>query len=149
MQNLVLRKATHEDLGDILRLQIAVFKGEQGIPDELIPIPAEKSPQWWCAILNSTIVGAVATWKECDETHWGRFATMQNFRGYQIGSSLARFSLHELFAQSVDEIHMDARDIIVKTLNRMGGLVVGDSMPFYRGTVTPMILTRSGLIFNR
>ena len=74
---------------------------------------------------------------------------MQNFRGYQIGSSLARFSLHELFAQSVAEIHMDARDIIVKTLNRMGGLVVGDSMPFYRGTVTPMILTRSGLIFNR
>ena len=32
MQNLVLRKATHEDMDDILRLQIPVFKGEQGIP---------------------------------------------------------------------------------------------------------------------
>ena len=63
MQNLVLRKATHEDMDDILRLQIPVFKGEQGIPDELIPIPAEKSPQWWCAIMNSTIVGTGAAWK--------------------------------------------------------------------------------------
>ena len=54
--------------------------------------------------------------------------------GIKWGSSLAGFTARTFRTIWQDEIHMDARDIIVKTLNRMGGLGCrGDSMPFYRG----------------
>ncbi len=140
MDNLILRKAAHKDMEDILQLQIDVFEGEQRIPSDLIPIPEEKSPKWWCALIGNTIVGAVAAWNEQNQVHWGRFATRQNYRGLHIGTKLARFSLEDLFSQQLEEIYMDARDATVKIICNMGGQIVGKPMEFYDGTVTPIVL---------
>lgn len=140
MDNLILRKAYIKDMEEILQLQIDVFEGEQRIPSELIPLPEEKSPLWWCALIGNTIVGAVAAWKEENQIHWGRFATRQNYRGLHIGTKLARYSLEDLFSQQIEEIYMDARDATVKIICNMGGEIIGKPIEFYDGTVTPIIL---------
>ena len=140
MDNLILRKAYIKDMEEILQLQIDVFEGEQRIPSELIPLPEEKSPQWWCALIGTTIVGAVAAWKEENQIHWGRFATRQNYRGLHIGTKLARYSLEDLFSQQIEEIYMDARDATVKIICNMGGRIFGKPIEFYDGTVTPIVL---------
>jgi predicted GNAT family N-acyltransferase len=140
MNNLTLRKATLQDMNDINQLQLDVFKGEQEIPAVFIPLSAEKSPQWWCALLGTSIVGAVAAWEENNQVHWGRFATRQNYRGFQIGTKLARFSLEDLFSQRIEEIYMDARAVTVKIICDMGGKIIGPPTKFYDGTVTPVII---------
>ncbi len=140
MDNLILRKAYIKDMEEILQLQIDVFEGEQRIPSELIPLPEEKSPLWWCALIGNTIVGAVAAWKEDNQIHWGRFATRQNYRGLHIGTKLARYSLEDLFSQQIEEIYMDARDATVKIICNMGGEIIGKPIEFYDGTVTPIVL---------
>lgn len=140
MDKLMIRNAGIKDMEDILQLQIDVFEGEQGIPSELIPLTEEKSPRWWCAIIDTSIVGAVAAWNEQDHVHWGRFATRQNYRGLHIGTKLARFSLEDLFSQQIEEIYMDARDATVKIICNMGGKIVGEPIRFYDGTVTPIVL---------
>ncbi len=140
MDNLILRKAYIKDMEEILQLQIDVFEGEQRIPSELIPLPEEKSPLWWCALIGNTIVGAVAAWKEENQIHWGRFATRQNYRGLHIGTKLARYSLEDLFSQQIEEIYMDARDATVKIICSMGGKIIGKPIEFYDGTVTPIVL---------
>ncbi len=140
MDNLILRKAYIKDMEEILQLQIDVFEGEQRIPSELIPLPEEKSPLWWCALIGTTIVGAVAAWKEENQIHWGRFATRQNYRGLHIGTKLARYSLEDLFSQQIEEIYMDARDATVKIICNMGGEIIGKPIEFYDGTVTPIVL---------
>jgi predicted GNAT family N-acyltransferase len=138
--DLILRKANNLDMDNINQLQMDVFKDEQRIPEEIIPLAEEKAPQWWCALLGTTIVGAVAAWKENHQIHWGRFATSQNYRGLHIGTILARFSLNDLFSQDIDVIYMDAREVTVKIICDMGGQIVGVPMKFYEGTVTPVIL---------
>ena len=45
MENTVIRKATDQDMKDIMELIISVFNGEQTIPTELIPIPDELTPR--------------------------------------------------------------------------------------------------------
>lgn len=142
MDKLSLRKAAAGDMEEILRLQVETFHGEQKIPSEGIPLSAEKSPQWWCAVMDGILVGAVAAWEEDNQTHWGRFVTDPKHRGLQIGTTLARFSLDDLFSsQLVDEIHMEAREITVKMICKMGGKIVGEPIPFFEGTVTPLVLT--------
>ena len=140
MDNLILRKAGLKDMEDIMQLQIDVFEGEQRIPSELIPLPEDKSPRWWCALIGTTLVGAVAAWNENSQIHWGRFATRQNYRGLHIGTKLAQYSLEDLFSQQIEEIYMDARDATVKIICNMGGKIVGKPIEFYDGTVTPIIL---------
>lgn len=140
MDKLILRRATSVDLEDIHQLQLDVFHGEQSIPSAMIPLAADQSPKWWCALVDSVMVGAVAAWEVNHEMHWGRFATRKEYRGMQIGTKLARFSLDDLFSQQVKDIYMDARDATVNIICKMGGEVVGESTPFYEGTVTPMIL---------
>ncbi|CZQ91538.1 GNAT family N-acetyltransferase [Trichococcus ilyis] len=143
MNKLSLRKATADDMEEILRLQVETFHGEQKIPSEGIPLPDEKSPQWWCAVLDDVLVGAVAAWEEDKQVHWGRFVTDPTHRGLQIGTKLARFSLDDLFSsQQVDEIHMEAREITVKMICRMGGKIIGEPIPFFEGTVTPLVLKK-------
>lgn len=138
--NLILRKAESQDMDAILQLQIDVFEGEQRIPSELIPLPEEKSPKWWCAFIGTTIVGAVAAWSENNQIHWGRFATSKNYRGLHIGTKLARLSLEDLFSLQIEEIYMDARDATVKIICNMGGEIIGKPIQFYDGTVTPIVL---------
>lgn len=140
IKDLILRKASDLDMGNIIQLEVDVFNCEQQIPSALIPIPAENSPQWWCGLLDTSIVGAVAAWEDKNRVHWGRFATRQNYRGLHIGQKLAQFSLEALFSQGIEEIYMDARDITVKIVCDMGGKIIGKSTNFYESSVTPVVL---------
>ncbi len=140
MDNLILRKAGLRDMEDVMQLQIDVFEGEQRIPSKLIPLPEDKSPRWWCALIGTTLVGAVAAWNENSQIHWGRFATRQNYRGLHIGTKLAQYSLEDLFSQQTEEIYMDARDATVKIICNMGGKIAGEPIVFYDGTITPIVL---------
>lgn len=99
MNGLILRKAADADGADIFQLQADVFGGEQRISSAMIPLPHENSPQWWCAFTGTSMVGAVAAWKEKGQVHWGRFAIKQN---------------------------MEARDATVKIVCGMGGKIIGE-----------------------
>lgn len=142
IDKLILRKATDLDMNNIIQLESDVFNCEQRIPSALIPLAPKYFPQWWCALLDTSMVGAVAAWKDMNQVHWGRFATRQNYRGLHIGQKLAQFSLEDLFSQGIEEIHMDARDITVKIICRMGGKIVGNPTLFYDSNVTPVVLYR-------
>ena len=142
IDDLILRKATDLDMRNIIQLEEDVFNIEQQIPSALIPLPAQNYPQWWCASLDTSIVGAVAAWKDLNRMHWGRFATRKNYRGLHIGQKLARFSLEDLFLEGIEEIHMDARDITVKIICGMGGKIIGKPTLFYNSNVTPVVLYR-------
>ena len=63
MKDVVFKKATNLNMKEIMKLEVDVFEGEQEIPAELIPVPHENSPQWWCALLNGAVIGAIAAWK--------------------------------------------------------------------------------------
>jgi predicted GNAT family N-acyltransferase len=143
MNNLILRKATINDIDDIIQLQIDIFHGEQKIPSEDISLFTERCPQCWCAILENSIVGAVAAWEENNQMHWGRFVIGQNCRRLHIGTRLAEFSLADLFSQEIEQIYMDARDITAKIICKMGGKIIGKPTPFYEGTVTPIVLYKN------
>ena len=47
-----------------------------------------------------------------------------------------------VFDQGVDAIYMEARDITVAIVQKMGGRVTGEPVPFYEGTVTPVMLEK-------
>lgn len=143
MQEITIREANARDMDEIMEILIAVFTGEQKIPAELNPISEEKNPQWWCAVSDAVIVGVVAGWQEDGETHWGRFAIRPEYRGLHIGTKLAKHSLNELFAQGAENICLGARDATVKIICAMGGKVTGEGFPFYEGTVTPMVFSKS------
>lgn len=143
MSDIVIRRAVQEDMNRIIEMEIEVFTDEQGIPAVLQGISDEKSPIWWCALLDQKIVGAAAAWKENDQLHWGRFIVQKELRGQHLGSRLAKHSFDDLFLSEIDEIYMEARETTVKIVLNMGGHILGDPVPFFEGTVTPMILRRS------
>lgn len=143
MQPALIRDAREGDTADIRSLMVDVFAGEQGIPAEWNDIAADRHPRWWCAERDTAIVGAVAAWTLDGQVHWGRFAVRSDTRGQHIGTRLARHSLESLFSHGVEDIHMDAREATVRLICGMGGRVVGDPVPFFEGTVTPVVLSRA------
>ncbi len=143
MENLVLRKAVPADMESIKSLQLDTFFGEQCIPKKDVVAPFDRSDvQWWCAVSQDQLLGAVAAWPESGQYHWGRFAVSPKSRGRHIGTGLAKFSLEDLFSQGVSEIHMEARETTVKIICNLGGKVVGPAVEFYKGTVTPVVVKR-------
>ena len=78
MDNTVIREASAQDITGIMELITSVFNGEQGIPKELIPIPDELTPHWWCAEESGEITGCIALYREHNEWHLGRFAVSPN-----------------------------------------------------------------------
>ena len=143
MDDLILRRATLKDMDSILKLQVRVFEGEQGIPASLVPISEENAPKWWCAYMAENLVGAVAAWDFNTQMHLGRYAIRPEYRGQHIGTRLAQFAIEDLFSQAIDQLYIEARDITVKIISKMGGEVVGDPSQFYNGMVTPMILSKA------
>lgn len=141
-KKLVFRKAHEEEISRIIAMQEDVFGGEQGIPRNEVGTYMQRAGQCWCAEADGKIYAATAAWKEGEETHWGRFAVYPDARGRHIGTELARWSFQDLFAQGVEEIHLDARDATVKIVCSMGGKIVGEPYPFHKGNVTPMILKK-------
>jgi len=146
MNDLILRRAAPSDMNGLLQLQLDVFSGEQGIPSSMNPLPAESSPQWWCAFFGSELVGGVGAWRDHEEVHWGRYTIKPNYRGQHIGTKLARFSFEDLFSQGVKEIHMEAREITVRIICSLGGKITGEPKNFYLGTITPVVLYQTDYI---
>lgn len=119
-----------------------VFTNEQNIPVELHNIEEDLKPVWWCAKIDSEIVGIAAGWIEKDGWHWGRFAVNKRLRGLGIGKKLAIFSLNEIFNLGAEKISVEARDITVDLLKKLGGKVAGEPINFYGDFVTPIILKK-------
>lgn len=140
IKDVVFKKATDSNMEEITKLEVDVFEGEQEIPAELIPVPPENSPQWWCALLDGTVIGAIAAWEGNDQIHLGRFAIAPKYRRLHIGTNLVTYSIEDLFSQGIEEIHMEAREVTVKIICAMGAKITGEPMEFYQGTVMPMVL---------
>lgn len=119
-----------------------VFSGEQGIPEDLIPLDPTLPVVWWVARCGEYVIGAVACWELEGEWHWGRYFVDANFRGYGIGKKLAVASLTDIFANIADYIVSDARDTTVVILNQLGAEVIGEATDFYGSPVTPMRLDK-------
>lgn len=142
MENVTFRKARSADIPQILELQKKVFNGEQKIPADDIEAFLAKKPLLWCAVYNGRIISAAAAWKEEGILHWGRFVTESGFRGKHIGSQMAQFSFDDIFSQGYHEVNMEAREITAKMVCKLGGRIAGEAVPFYAGTVTPVILKK-------
>jgi len=146
VNDIILRTATASDMDEILKLQIAVFAGEQKIPVEGVPLSSDLNPRWWCAELDGSLAAAVAAWQEGGKMHWGRFAVQPHLRGQHIGTALARHSVEALFAQGTDAIYLTARESTVHIFCKMGGVVTGEAEPFFEGTVTPVVLLHKNYV---
>ncbi|RQW62223.1 GNAT family N-acetyltransferase [Vibrio viridaestus] len=126
---------------DVLRLIHDTFAKEQAIPEDLVPLPDDTPQYWWVARSGEYILGAAAGWYENEEWHWGRFVVDSRFRQLGIGLKLASYSLHQLLTMT-DSIYIEARDITVSIVERLGGQIVGKPFDFYGMPVTPMRLAR-------
>ncbi|OOM80127.1 GNAT family N-acetyltransferase [Clostridium sp. BL-8] len=127
---------------DAIKLATEVFTDEQNIPSELVPVNEELKPMWWCARVGEDIIGVTAAWKEKNKWHWGRFAVDKRVRGIGIGNKIAMFSLQEIFNIGADEIFIEARDITLRMLEKLGCEVVGEADDFYGDSVTPIIVKK-------
>ena len=129
-------------LEDALILATEIFAYEQNIPEELINVSEGLSPIWWSAKQDAEIIGVAASWIDNDEWHWGRFAIDLSLRGLGIGKKLAIFSLRETFNLGAEKISVEARDVTVGILQRLGGKIAGEPEDFYGDSVTPMTIMK-------
>ena len=141
-ETMIFRKALDTDIPMILALQTKVFCGEQKIPAGDIREFLNRNPMLWCAAACNTVVGTAAAWEEAGALHWGRFAVEADCRGQGIGRRLARLSFDDIFAQGFEQVYMEAREVTAKMVCAMGGRVCGETVPFYVGTITPVVLKR-------
>ncbi|NFV11719.1 MarR family transcriptional regulator [Clostridium sporogenes] len=137
-----IEKLSSNYLEDAIKLTTEVFHCEQNIPKELIPIKKDLKPIWWCTRVGEDIIGVVASWQGNNKWHWGRFAIDKRLRGLGIGKKMAAFSLNEMFNLDVEEIFIDARDVTVTILKKLGCEVLGESIDFYGEPVTPVVMKK-------
>lgn len=122
-----------------------VFYKEQHIPKELIPLETDHQ-KWWCIRDRDRIVGVVAAWEIKSEWHWGRLAIHKKLRGLGLGKELVIQSLDELFLMGIEKIRIDARDITVEMIEKIGGKTVGRKTNFYGHPITPMEIHKKDFI---
>lgn len=139
---MTVRKANDTDMKAIMQLVQDVFEGEQGIPRQMHPIPEEKQPQWWCAESDGEIIGSMAAYLEDGNWHLARLAVSPKARGMGIATKLSKRALEALFDRGVTEVHMEARDITVHLMGKLGAEVAGEAFPFFQGNVTPMVFRK-------
>jgi ribosomal protein S18 acetylase RimI-like enzyme len=137
-----IEKVLSNYMDDVTRIATEIFTHEQNIPENLIPINEDLKPVWWCAKVESDIIGVVAGWTENNQWHWGRFAVDRRLRGLGIGKKLAVFSLNEIFNLGVEKIFIEARDITVRMLKQLGSEVVGEPIDIYGEPVTPITIKK-------
>ncbi len=142
----VVRCASDTDMDAVMQLNAQIFEGEQNIPQEMNFIPAEKQPQWWCMEQDGELVGTAAIYREGEQWHMGRITIASKLRGQHKGTFLLKSVLTEVFAQDVDNLFLEARDATVHILNGFGAEIVGEPFAFYRGNVTPILLTRTAFL---
>jgi predicted GNAT family N-acyltransferase len=114
-----------------------VFYKEQNIPKELIPLENENQ-KWWCIRSSDEIVAIAAAWEVKSEWHWGRLAIHKKLRGFGMGKKIAIKSLDELFQMGIESVKIEARDITVEMVLKMGGKITGRKAKFYGHSITPM-----------
>lgn len=131
-----------------MELIIQIFSSEQNIPRHLVPISKNKNPKWWCVRVDEDVIGAVTAWKESGQWHWGRFAVDKNFRGLGIGKSMAVESINALFTGVTDKIIIEARDITVGIIEKLGGKQTIPPFDFFGDPVTPMELEKEAFLQN-
>ena len=122
-----------------------VFYQEQNIPKELIPLESDIQ-KWWSIRSSDEIVGIVAAWKVKSEWHWGRLAIHEKLRGFGIGKKLAIKSLDELFQMGIEKVKIDARDITVEMVLKIGGRITGRKVSFYGYPITPIEINKNDFI---
>lgn len=137
-----IRRGCEADTERLVALAGQIFETEQEIPRALTPLPPENRPQWWCVEEDGTLLGGVALYWEDDAWHMGRFVISPELRGRHVGTALLETALTDIFAQDIREVTMEARDTTVHILKKFGAETTGVPFSFYRGTVTPMRLTR-------
>lgn len=136
----------NQDLQDSTLLFLEdVFHKEQHIPTELIPLKNDNQ-KWWCIKINNEVVGIVAAWETKNEWHWGRLAIHKKLRGLGMGKKIATKSLEELFQMGVEKVIIDARDITVEMVLKMGGKITGEKTNFYDHPITPMKIHKNDFI---
>ena len=148
MAQCIVRRAADTDMEAVLELTAQVFEGEQDIPREMNPIPAEKQPQWFCMEQDGVLAGTAAVYREGGRWHMGRITVAPSLRGQHRGTFLMKSVLTEVFAQGVDEIFLEARDATVHILRGFGAQIAGEPFTFYRGRVTPILLKRADFVRN-
>ena len=144
----IVRRAAAADMEAVLELTAQVFEGEQDIPHEMNPLPAEKQPQWFCMEQDGVLAGTAAVYREGGRWHMGRITVAPSLRGQHRGTFLMKSVLTEVFAQGVDEIFLEARDATVHILRGFGAQIAGEPFAFYRGRVTPILLKRTDFVRN-
>ena len=117
-----------------------------GIVTSLTPLPPENRPQWWCVEEDGALLGGVALYWEDNAWHMGRFVISPELRGCHVGTALLETALTDIFAQDIREVTMEARDTTVHILKKFGAETTGAPFSFYRGTITPMRLTREAFL---
>jgi len=140
--DLIITRMPPDRMEEALRLLRDVFYGEQNIPVELHPLPYHMRPVWWVALSGTEMVGVACGWVEQDEWHWGRFAVPPRLRGSGIGKKLAAFSIREIFAMGAETIHIEAREVTVGILQKLGGKIIGAPTDFHGDPVTPMVMMK-------
>lgn len=143
---MIFRRAAEADLDSVLLLAQNIFESEQEIPRVLTYIPPEKRPCWWCAEQDGRIVATVVAYAEKDVWHMGRLTVAEELRGQQTATRLLQFALQDLFSGEVEELTMEARLTAVHILLKFGAEITGPAVPFYKGTITPLRLTKSSFL---
>lgn len=146
---LVFRRARGEEVEEIMKLIASTFAGEQGIPHQMLAIPAEQRPCWWCALLNGKVVGTVAGYYDGADFHMGRFAVDPALRGHKIGRKLVEYAFTDVFASGIERVDMECRDVTVKILLNMGAEISGEPFAFFGALVTPMVMHRENYAIFR
>lgn len=149
MGELTFGKAKEQDMEAVLALNIATFTGEQGIPADMIAIPPERRPRWWCAFLGGRVVGTVAGYYDGEDFHMGRFAVDPTLRGHRIGKQLVEYAFTDAFASGIKRVDMECRDVTVKILLNMGAEISGEPFAFFGALVTPMVMHRENYAIFR
>jgi len=109
-------------------------------------LPPEKQPRWWCAESKGRIVATAVAYAENGIWHMGRLTVAEDLRGQGIAERLLRFALRDLFSGDVEKLEMEARPAAVHILLKFGAEITGPAFPFYKGTVTPVRLTKSSFL---
>ena len=142
---MTVQRAAPEDMAEIMTLVSSVFSGEQAIPRELIPIPAEREPHWWYIRQDGRITATVALYRDGEEWHMGRLAVAPGLRGGHIATQLLEVAIPAAFATGIDVIRTDCRDTTVHILQKFGGEIAGETGVFFNGNITPVVLKRENL----
>ncbi|MGY6741456.1 MAG: GNAT family N-acetyltransferase [Cecembia sp.] len=129
---------SEENKEKAIALMEKVFTLEQQIPKDYLPVKVYPQMSWGI-LQNGELMALAIAWWEGNIWHWGRYTVDPSLRGKGLGKRLAHTSLKALFEAGAIEIHIDARDITVDLLSKMGAKVVGETFDFY-GRVTPMRL---------